>query len=314
MNVSSRVSSPILAAGAVVWREKKDEIQVLLIHRPRYRDWSIPKGKLDSGESFVAAAVREVEEETGYRVRLHRPLPHVEYYSNGRHKIVHYWAATVRSRSGPGPKDRREVDAVEWVGIDKAIEKVTRGSDANVLKALRAFARGGELKTASIIIQRHGAAQARSKWRKGDENGRPLRRKGVKQAKALPPLVAAYAPATVVTSPWKRCLDTIEPFAHAGGMDIVRKPELTEHAHRDRPSRAAAVVERVIDAAAPTIVCTHRPVLPTVIASAKAASTPKAAKKLPRSNPYLAAGEMLVLHTTRKGEIVDVERHLPNIG
>lgn len=312
--MSSRVSSPILAAGAAVWREKKDGIQVLLVYRPRYDDWSIPKGKLDPGEAFVAAAVREVEEETGYRIRLHRPLPNVEYVHNGRTKIVRYWVGTVLSRSGPGPQDRREVDQVEWVPLDDAIARVTSSSDANVLKAMRKNLKAGELDTSSIIVQRHGAAQARSKWRKGDENGRPLRRKGVKQAKALPPLVAAYAPATVVTSPWRRCLDTVAPYALAGGMDIVKKPELTEHAHRDRPSQAAAVMERVIDAAKPTIVCTHRPVLPTIIARAKSAASSAAAKKLPRTNPYLAAGEMLVLHTTQDGTIVDVERHLPNIG
>lgn len=312
--MSSSVSAPILAAGAAVWRRKKSQIEVLLIHRPRYKDWSIPKGKLDAGEAFVAAAVREVEEETGYRVRLHRPLPRVEYSTSGRSKVVYFWSATVLSRSGPGPADSREVDKVEWVSLDDALVKVTRSSDAEVLKALRKYAKNSELETSSIIIQRHGAAQSRAKWRKGDENGRPLRRKGVKQAKALPPLVAAYAPATVVTSPWKRCLDTVEPYAKAGGMDIITKPELTEHAHRDRPSQAAAVMERVLAAAIPTIVCTHRPVLPTVIASAKSVASSGAAKKLPRSNPYLAAGEMLVLHTLKNGTVVDVERHLPNIG
>ncbi|MDO5645154.1 MAG: NUDIX hydrolase [Dermabacter sp.] len=312
--MAARSLPPTLAAGAVVWREKKGQIEVLLVHRPRYRDWSIPKGKLDPGESFLAAAVREVEEETGYRVRLHRPLPTVEYTVQRRAKIVHYWTATVRSRSGPGPKNPKEIDRVAWVPLRTARTMVDSEADADLIRACEKFEAAGELDTQAIIIQRHGAAQSRSSWRAGDEAGRPLRLKGKKQAKALTPLVAAYSPRTVVTSPWKRCLDTIEPFAHEGGMDIVTKPELTEHAHTERPSRAAAVMERVIAEARGTIVCTHRPVLPTVISVARKAATSAAKKKLPRSNPYLAAGEMLVLHTTPKGTIVDVERHLPNIG
>ena len=310
----SPASTPILAAGALVWRKKKNEIQVLLVHRPRYGDWSIPKGKLDPGESFLSAAVREVEEETGYRVRLTRPLPHVQYVKGGRAKIVHYWVAQVLARTGPGPVDPSEVDEVAWVPVRKAAQRVARRADAQLIEMLAGFADAAELETTTIIIQRHGAAQSRSKWRKGDEKGRPLRRKGVRQAKALPPLVGAYAPATVVTSPWKRCIDTVKPYARAGGMDIVIKPEITEHAHRERPSRAAAVMERALDASSSTIVCTHRPVLPTLLAVARTRATTRVAQRFPRENPYLAAGEMLVLHVNLDGAIVDIERHLPNIG
>ncbi|RUP86675.1 NUDIX hydrolase [Dermabacter sp. HSID17554] len=310
----AREQSPILAAGALVWREKRGKLQVLLVHRPKYDDWSIPKGKLEPGESFVAAAVREVEEETGYRIRLDRPLPTVDYRTHGRPKTVRYWAAQVRAQTGPGPKNPKEIDRVEWVAVSKAREILTRKSDRDLLKRVLDFADHGELSTTPVIVQRHAAAQSRAKWRKGDEKTRPLRRKGRKQAAALPPLLGAYAPKSVVTSPWRRCLETIEPFALEGGIDIVEKPELTEHAHAKRPARAAAVMERAIAEAARTVVCTHRPVLPTVIAAAKNACAKEVRGKLPRENPYLAPGEMLVLHTTERGRIVDVERHLPNIG
>ena len=310
----AREQSPILAAGALVWREKRGKLQVLLVHRPKYADWSIPKGKLEAGESFVAAAIREVGEETGYRIRLDRPLPTVDYRTNGRPKTVRYWVARVRAQAGPGPKNPKEIDKVEWVEASRALGILTRKSDRELLTRLLDFAKEGELDTTPVIVQRHAAAQSRAKWRKGDERTRPLRRKGRKQAAALPPLLAAYAPKTVVTSPWRRCLETIEPFAHEGGIDIVEKPELTEHAHEKRPARAAAVMERAIAEAARTVVCTHRPVLPTIIAAAKHACTKEAREKLPRENPYLAPGEMLVLHTSERGRIVDVERHLPNIG
>ena len=111
MRVAPGTPPPVLAAGALTWRERSDGLQVLLVHRPRYDDWSIPKGKLDKGETFPAAAVREVAEETGYRVRLHRPLPAAVYLlPDGRTKIVQFWTATVRSKTGPGPVDPTEID------------------------------------------------------------------------------------------------------------------------------------------------------------------------------------------------------------
>ena len=256
---------PVLAAGALAWREKGGKLQVLLVHRPRYDDWSVPKGKLDKGETFPAAAVREVTEETGYRVRLHRPLPASVYLlPDGRTKIVQYWTATVRAKIGPGPQDSREVDEMRWVPLEEAEALVARQSDQVPLVALRRFVEADEHRTVPIIIQRHGAALSRSKWRKG-EGTRPLNRKGKKQAQALPPLLDAFDPASVVSSPWKRCLDTVEPLAKVEGLKVRTKDELTEAAHADHPSRTAAVIERVLREARSTVVCTHRPVLPTVI-------------------------------------------------
>ncbi|MGP9695321.1 NUDIX hydrolase [Brachybacterium sp. AOP25-B2-12] len=305
---------PVLAAGALVWRERRGQVEVLLVHRPRYDDWSVPKGKLDPGETYPAAAVREVAEETGYRVRLHRPLPAAVYLlSDGRTKVVHYWVGTVRSRVGPGPENAREIDDVAWVDLDEADRRLTRTSDQLLIDAMRRQIEGSTLHTVPIIIQRHAAALSRAKWRKGEAT-RPLNTKGKKQARALPPLISAFAPASVVTSPWKRCEATIEPFAREGGMEIDTKESLTEAAHEKRPSRAGAVFERVLDEARPTVVCTHRPVLPTLVGVAREHATKDAALELPRGDPFLAAGEALVLHTTPAGEIVAVERHLPNIG
>ena len=313
MRVAPGRPQPVLAAGALAWREKGDQLQVLLIHRPRYDDWSIPKGKLDKGETFPAAAVREVAEETGYRVRLHRPLPASVYLlPDGRTKIVQYWTATVRAKIGPGPQDSREVDEMRWVPLEEAEALVARQSDQVPLVALRRFVEADEHRTVPIIIQRHGAALSRSKWRKG-EGTRPLNRKGKKQAQALPPLLDAFDPASVVSSPWKRCLDTVDPFARLEGMRVATKPELTEAGHQERPTQAAAVMERVLGEARGTVVCTHRPVLPTVISAVRAVATRGTAFELPKENPYLAAGEALMLHTTPGGTVVALERHLPNL-
>ena len=314
MTPKGSAASPVLAAGALVWRERKGRVEVLVVHRPRYDDWSIPKGKLDKRETFPAAAVREVSEETGYRIRLHRPLPPAVYTTpDGRTKVVHYWVGTVRSRVAAGPANPREIDRVEWLPIPDAEAILTRDADRTLVHALARQLDADELTTVPVIIQRHAAALGRSKWRKG-EGTRPLNSKGKSQAKALPPLIDAYAPETVVTSPWQRCRSTVEPFARRGGMDIETKEALTEAAHEKQPSKAAAILERVLDSGRPAVVCTHRPVLPTVVHVAREHSTRAAALELPRTDPFLAAGEALVLHTRRDGKVVAVERHLPNIG
>ncbi|WP_422115538.1 NUDIX hydrolase [Brachybacterium sp. UNK5269] len=305
---------PVLAAGVLVWRERGGAVQVLLVHRPRYDDWSIPKGKLDKGETFPAAAVREVAEETGYRVRLHRPLPASVYLlPDGRTKIVQYWTGTVRAKVAPGPRDRGEIDEIRWVPLDEAEKLVTRQGDQVPLVSLRRFLEADELVTAPIIIQRHAAAVSRAKWRKG-EKSRPLNSKGRKQALALPPLLDAFDPASVVSSPWERCRATVAPLAKIEGLKVRTKDELTEAGHAEHPSRTAAVIDRVLRQARPTVVCTHRPVLPTIIDSVRAVAQPGAALELPREDPFLAAGEALMLHTTPGGTVVAIERHLPNIG
>ena len=117
-----------------------------------------------------------------------------------------------------------------------------------------------------------------------------------------------------MSSPWKRCKVTVEPFATSAGLVVKTKDELTEAGHAEQPSRTKAVVERVLHEARATVVCTHRPVLPTVIATVRELSARGAALELPRQDPFLAAGEALVLHTTPGGSVVAIERHLPHIG
>ena len=314
MRVAPGTPPPVLAAGALAWREGAAGVEVMLVHRPRYDDWSVPKGKLDKGETFPAAAVREVAEETGYRVRLHRPLPASVYLlPDGRTKIVQYWTATVRAQVAPGPENPREVDEVRWVGLDAAIALLTRQSDVVTVETLRRHVEAEELQTVPIIVQRHAAALARAKWRKG-EKSRPLNAKGRKQAQALPPLLDAFDPSRVMSSPRKRGKVTVEPIATSAGLVVKTKDELTEAGHAEQPSRTKAVVERVLHEARATVVCTHRPVLPTVIATVRELSARGAALELPRQDPFLAAGEALVLHTTPGGSVVAIERHLPNIG
>jgi 8-oxo-dGTP diphosphatase len=124
------VSDRVDAAGGVVERDGR----VLLVHRPRYDDWTFPKGKLDPGESFEDAALREVEEEAGVRCTLGRELPSSTYEVNGRPKLVRYWLMAPDTQLEFAPND--ETDDIRWVTPDDARALLTYDRDRDVLAAL----------------------------------------------------------------------------------------------------------------------------------------------------------------------------------
>ncbi|WP_350227671.1 NUDIX hydrolase [Paraoerskovia sediminicola] len=173
----------IETAGALVWRMHRDRLEVRLIHRPKYDDWSWPKGKLDTGEAFQTAAAREVCEETGRPVILGVPLPGLQYLTaEGRVKRVHYWAARradpardaapLAARAPVHPVSPQEIDDAVWLPIDEAADRLTRSADRIPLDALATEHHHGRLDTHVVVIARHGRATARSGWY-GDEHDRP---------------------------------------------------------------------------------------------------------------------------------------------
>jgi 8-oxo-dGTP pyrophosphatase MutT (NUDIX family) len=135
--VSSDSPAPelVLAAGGVVWRRGPDgTVEVVLVHRPRYDDWSLPKGKLDPGETDEQAALREVQEETTLTASLGPELPSTTYLDrSGKHKRVRYWAMTVVAGT---PDGCNEVDAAVWLPVDEAVRRLTYTRDVEVLGAL----------------------------------------------------------------------------------------------------------------------------------------------------------------------------------
>ena len=132
------MTSEILAAGGVVIDEESGAPRVLLVHRPRYDDWSFPKGKLDPGETFEQAAVREVKEETGLKCRIIRELPTLRYrvQTKGelRPKVVHYFLMErVRGKIRvPGA----EVDKAAWFDLDTAARKLSYERDRKLLASI----------------------------------------------------------------------------------------------------------------------------------------------------------------------------------
>jgi 8-oxo-dGTP diphosphatase len=276
----------VRAAGAVVTRTHG---QVLLVHRPKYDDWSFPKGKLDRGEHVVTAAVREVAEETGLDIRLGPALSSQRYLqSNGRWKTVEYWTGRVVGSddvSGYQPND--EIDAVEWVEWSAAMARLTYPYDRETLTEARPLRR----KTRALVVLRHGKARSREAWKK-DDRLRPLLQVGLSQAQHLVPLLAAFDVTSAHTSSSTRCVQTVTPYVDATGWPVKLYDELSEE---DATADGVVdVVDALLDAGESTVLCTHRPVLPTVF---DALGVPEV---------KLEPGEMLVVHH-RKGKVVATE-------
>jgi 8-oxo-dGTP diphosphatase len=320
---SSTEPAVVEAAGALVWRVRLGRLQVALVHRPRYRDWSWPKGKLDPGESAVGAAIREVAEETGHEVVLGMPLPGLEYpISDGRTKRVHYWAAQVAGRRDatalrarpPVPRaSRTEIDQVRWWDVETAAERLTNKADREPLDALvRAHAKGW-LDTRAVVIARHGSARRRAGWT-GSELDRPLTRDGERQATALVPVLSAFGVSRLTTSEWARCRSTITPYSIATATTPQVLAMLTEAEHERAPGRVAAAVLELLRTSADSVLCTHRPVLPTVVDVLAQHARRAVADQLPAHDPFLHPGQVLVAHVAQTGKgprIVAVETHRP---
>ena len=321
--MSSRTESlqtTVEAAGAVVWRERDERLEVALVHRPRYRDWSWPKGKLDPDESPPAAAVREVAEEIGEPVVLGVPLPGLHYRTvDGRLKHVHYWAAQVApegsaalaARAPVVPAGLEEIDEVVWVGAATAAEMLTRRTDHGPLATLQELWRRKRLDTRTLVIARHGRARQRKAW-PGEEEVRPLTGQGRWQAERLVPILAAYGVQDVVSSPWERCADTVLPYAQRLGVGLRTQDALTVKAHEGDPAAAAEVVAAYLTSPRDTVICTHRPVLATVMSTIEEWTRRWTIGTVPAKDPYLRTGEVLVVHVVGQGSaarVAGLDRH-----
>jgi 8-oxo-dGTP diphosphatase len=280
-------ASDVLAAGVVVFRPGRE---VLLVHRPKYDDWSFPKGKLDRGESAPAAAVREVREETGLRVRLGVPLSSQRYPVNDRSKTVHYWVGRcVGDDDVAGYDPNHEIDGVRWVRLKDALDLLTYDRDKQTLKEARKVRR----RTHAVVVIRHGAARSRRLW-KDDDRLRPLLKTGRHQAVSAIPLLAAYDVTRLVTSSSVRCVDTLTAYSEATGLPLETTRRLSEEDATRKAVRK--IVDKLVEGDQSAALCSHRPVFSDVFDA------------LGLENPGLQAGEMLVVHV-RKGEIRSTERY-----
>ncbi|TDB72460.1 NUDIX hydrolase [Micromonospora sp. KC721] len=254
----------IRAAGGVVWRpDAGGGVEVCLVHRPRYGDWSLPKGKLEQGEHPLLAAVREVAEESDVRAVPQVRLPTVRYRSEGRPKTVDYWS--MRAVGAGGFQPGTEVDEVRWLAVEEAVRLVSYPHDAQVLAAFAAL----PPVTATIVLVRHGHAGKRATW-SGPDDSRPLDTEGWVQAEALAPLVALVRPTRLLSASVRRCVQTLDPAAARLDLPIEVCGDLDEpRPGQQREECALAAAGRLVSlatAGTPAVVCSQGKVIPGVLA------------------------------------------------
>lgn len=296
-------SMEVYAAGAVCWREEKRYLLVALVHRVRYQDWTFPKGKVDPGETLAETAVREIKEETGLKIKLGVPLQTMTYpLDKSKTKIVHYWAAKVSDKalSGSKFKPNDEISEVVWLTADQAFAKLSYQHDRELLQEVLDLRKNGMLRTKPLIILRHAAATPRADY-VGEDGKRPLLPDGKKQAKELVRLLSAYGPKRVFTSPWRRCRDTISPYAKAHRFKIIERGELSEMGNAKGPARTAKVAKQLFGDARSSVLCTHRPTLPTITEVLASYAEPALAKLILEAKT-LKPSEFVVLHLTTSGK------------
>lgn len=256
----------VYAAGALVWRVVDDKLRILVIHRTKYRDVTLPKGKVDPGETLPETAVREVFEETGIRVTLGVPVG-VSHYRlpSKKQKIVHYWAAEASDKAIRASNfvPNKEVAGLEWVSPKHALKYLSYPVDVEILERFLELEGDGVLRTFPLIVLRHAKAMSRSDWA-GSDSARPLTAKGAKQSKLIVGTLQAFNPKRIVTSSAVRCVTTTVPFSVANNRNIIQTDDLSQDAFEAGKADIRSVVGKRVRSGKAAIICSHRPVIPTI--------------------------------------------------
>lgn len=233
------------------------DLHVLLIERVRPPgQWQSVTGSLEPDETPLAAAVREVEEETGVRIRLGPPLPAARYrLRDGGQKLVRYWSAIPLGESDEvGVERSREVDRRGWFSLRQAARQLTHAQDRALLSRLR------PVPTRPFVVVRHARAVPRESW-DGADAERPLADEGVAQAERLAPLLAAYDPSHVVASETRRAIDTLLPYARGRGLEIEPDPAFGPNVDA---GHVREEITRLLNSVESTVVSTHRETVPAI--------------------------------------------------
>jgi 8-oxo-dGTP diphosphatase len=258
--------SGLRAAGGVLWRTGDGgRLETALVHRPKYDDWSLPKGKPEAGEHPVQTAVREVTEETGLSVVVGRRSVRTRYgigLRDGRtaSKQVDYWLMAAAGDFVPND----EVDELRWLGLDDATALCSHDHDRAVLVDL---ARVDVPRAPAVLLVRHASAGERSDF-EGPDELRPLDRRGRAQAQRLAEVLPLFDPVAVASAEPVRCRETIAPLAEAVGTGVALLPELGEERFQADPQAGLATVERLLTPRAEpgvTVVCSQGGAIPSVL-------------------------------------------------
>lgn len=271
--MSDKHSNPtVRAAGGSVWRMRDGVIEVALVHRPRYDDWSLPKGKLEKGESELDAAVREIGEELGSRVAVSRRLPTIGYDVDGESKTVAYW--TMRHLDG-GFVPSDEVDEVVWLPVPQARRQCSYEADRTVLDAFDAT----PVPDSVVVLVRHAKAGKRSEW-SGPDSRRPLDPGGRRQARKLSPFLQHFGPDRVLSADPLRCVQTVGPLADDLALSVIIERSFGDEAYERDPAAAEAALLSLAKPRRVSVVCSQGATIPglvpAVVPDVRSAETKKA--------------------------------------
>jgi 8-oxo-dGTP pyrophosphatase MutT (NUDIX family)/phosphohistidine phosphatase SixA len=307
----------VYAAGAVCWRLIDGKMHVLVIHRTVHGDVTIPKGKVDPGESLPRTAVREIQEETGLSVALGVPLG-VSHYTmpGGRAKIVHYWAAEVTQdailRSTFVPNG--EVAALEWVTLKRARTYLSYPADVEILESFARLVDNGVTRTFALIALRHGKAVPADSW-DGPDHTRPLNERGVKQAASVVETITAWRPVRIITSTAVRCVTTVAPLAAATGIEMKRTDTISQDAHEAGTADVRSQIGKRVRARKSAVLCSHGPVLPEILREIALATGTTLGSYISDAAD-LQTGGFSVVHLSADNPssgIIAIETHAPRV-
>jgi 8-oxo-(d)GTP phosphatase len=232
-------------------------VEVALVHRPRYDDWSLPKGKLEDDETELAGAVREVGEELGAQVAVSRRIGQVTYALAAGRKTVTYWV--MRHLDGEFVPDD-EVDEVEWLRPKLARDKLSYDVDRRVMADFAAV----PIPDSVVLLVRHAKAGKRGDW-PGDDDDRPLDAAGRAQAARLADLLSVFAPDRVVSADLVRCVDTVRPLAERLELDVQIDPVFADRSYAASPAASEDALMSLAKPGRVTVVCSQGTTIPGLV-------------------------------------------------
>jgi 8-oxo-dGTP diphosphatase len=253
------MSATILAAGAVLWRKgEKKKIEVLIIHRPKYDDWTFPKGKAEIGEPLIACAYREVLEETNIETAFGPYLGEVEYLTNDGKKKVSFWSAKVIKEKEFN--SNAEVDQLKWIEVTKVKELLTLDTDRKILEQFLRI----EPDTKPLVLLRHAKAVTRDEWQ-GEDDDRPLDSYGQNQAKRLLAMYQVFNLEQIHSSDAVRCYDTVVAIAKGLSIKLEVTGKLSESTFKKDKEKAFDYAKDLMKLNESVLLCSHNPILPKML-------------------------------------------------
>jgi 8-oxo-dGTP pyrophosphatase MutT (NUDIX family)/phosphohistidine phosphatase SixA len=288
------MTGPVRAAGAVLWRAAGDGIEVCVVHRPAYDDWSLPKGKLDDGEHPLVAARREVLEETGIGATPEVRLPDVEYtLPTGRPKTVEFWSMRAQDRPAAPIADPTEVDQLAWLTPPEAARRLSYAADADLVAHVAAL----PPITAQTLLVRHGHAGERKNWA-GPDSLRPIDALGLEQATGLVGVLVPFGPRRLFAATPLRCKQTLEPLSAELALPIVIDSAFAEPSEAEEvDAKAKLAAARLIELrdGDPAAICSQGKLIPPMLAVLEGADD-REPYKTPKGGGWILSwsGERLV--------------------